>query len=524
MKSAFLKPGRSPLIRFWSVESDPAGQGRIAGATPVAVLDIGSNSVRLVVYERLSRALTILHNEKSASTLGRGVASTGRLAETSMASALKAIRRFALIAKLMNVGDIHVIATSATREAANGPAFARAVEEIIGVPVRVLTGVEEAHYAALGLVSGIPDFTGIAGDLGGGSLELALVADREDRDGETHELGVIRLQDDSAMQPARAAAIARERLAGSRFLSGGHKRFAAIGGTWRALAKLHQAQTQYPLHMVQGYGAPAADILALCDAVVTGNGDKKLLKGLRTISGSRKELLAYGAAVLGEVLRAGAFEEVVFSAQGVREGYLYDLLDEKDKEADPLLQATEEFLLLRSRAPEFASELIAGSDALLAVLGIAESVEDARLRKAVCNISDIAWRAHPDYRGEQAVQAVAFSDMIGVDHPGRAFLARTLAFRYMGFKQKSASAKLLDLAGKGLGQRARLLAAYFRVVYPLAAAMPGILPRTRFLVRNGRLVLELPGDLAFLDGERLRGRQRQLAIEAGLKDGVVEIG
>ena len=512
------------MIRFWSLESDPAGQGRIAGAKPVAVLDIGSNSVRLVVYERLTRALTVLYNEKSASTLGRGVAATGRLADTSMASALKAIRRFAMVCRLTEVGEIVAFATSAVREAENGPDFARAVEDIIGVPVRVLSGAEEAHFAAHGLVSGMPGFKGIVGDLGGGSLELAMVDHGQDTGGETHALGVIRLQDDSQMNPARAAGIVRERFKASKLLTPGkYRSFAAIGGTWRALAKLHQTRCNYPLHMVQDYTVAVADMLPLCDALVAGNTDKKLIKGIETVSGSRKDLLPYGAAVLAEVLRAGQFEEVVFSALGVREGYLYNLLGEADQALDPLLQAAEEISLLRSRAPEFAHDLIAGSTSLLALLGVEESADEDRLRRAACFISDIGWRAHPDYRGEQSIQMIAFSDVVGIDHAGRAFLARTLAFRYMGFKQKSASAKLLELTGPDLGRRARLIAAYFRVAYPLAAAMPGVLPRTRFSLEGKTLVLHLPADLAFLDGDRMRGRQRQLAAEAGLKDGTIVI-
>ncbi len=512
------------MIRFWSVESDPAGQGRLAGTKPVAVIDIGSNSVRLVVYERLSRALTVLYNEKSASTLGRGVAATGRLADTSVASALKAIRRFAMVCRLTDVGEIYPIATSATREAENGPDFSKAVEDIIGVPVRVLTGAEEAHFAALGLVAGMPGFKGVVGDLGGGSLELARVRDGDDTDGETHELGVIRLQDESGMSPSKAAEIARERLKASGLLEAGRRKvFAAVGGTWRALAKLHQTRLNYPLHMVQDYTVSAEDILALCDELISGKGSKKLVKGIDTVSGSRKELLPYGAAVLAEVLRAGKFESVVFSALGVREGYLYGRLDDEQRTVDPLLQAAEEISLLRSRAPEFSHDLISGSAKLFNLIGIEESEDHKPLRVAACFMSDIGWRAHPDYRGEQSIQAVAFSDIVGVSHAGRAFLARTLAFRYMGFKQKSASAKLLELTGPELGARARLLAAYFRVAYPLAAAMPGIVPRTYFAIEGDALVLHLPTDLAFLDGDRMLGRQRQLATEAGFKDGSITV-
>ncbi|WP_196258504.1 Ppx/GppA phosphatase family protein [Pelagibacterium limicola] len=492
----------------------------------MAVLDIGSNSVRLVVYERLARALTVLYNEKSSSALGRGVAQTGMLAEASMAKAIKAIRRFALVARLTEVGQIHAFATSAVRESQNGADFNRAVEQIIGVPVRVLTGAEEAHYAALGVVSGMPDFSGVVGDLGGGSLELAVVRGRRDYFGETHELGVIRLQDDSGMSPAKAAEIVRERLAKSEVIGREDLRtFAAIGGTWRALGKLHQTRRKYPLHMVQDYAVPAAEILPLCDTLVAEAAAKstKKVTGIDSVSSGRKALLPYGAAVLAEVLRAGQFDQVVFSALGVREGYLYALLDEETQDDDPLLAACKEVSLLRSRSPEFAYDLIAGSAELLAIAGIEETPEERRLREAACYISDIGWRAHPDYRGEQSIDMIAFSDIVGIGHPGRAFLAQTIAYRYMGFKQKSASEKLLALAGEPLSKRARLIAAYFRVAYPLAAAMPGIVPRTWFTVNKKTLVLHLPGDLAFLDGERMQGRQRQLAIEAGFGGGAIVV-
>lgn len=512
------------MIRFWSIESDPAGQGRLAGARPVAVLDIGSNSVRLVVYERHARALTVLYNEKSSSTLGRGVAASGRLAEASMAKALKAIQRFALVCKLTEAGEVHVIATSAVREAENGPDFVKAVEAIIPSQVRVLSGPEEAHYAALGVVAGMPEFEGVVGDLGGGSLELAVVTDHRDISGETHALGVIRLQDDTDLNCDKAADIVKERLGQSDILQQeGFETFCAIGGTWRALAKLHHTRRKYPLHMIQDYEAPASDIIALCEEIVAAVKGKKSVAGMDAVSGSRRDLLPFGAAVMAEVLRQGKFQRVVFSALGVREGYLYDLLSETDRNIDPLLQATEEMSLLRSRAPEFATDLIRGSTQLFAAIGIEETAEEERLRKAACYISDIGWRAHPDYRGEQSVDMIAFSGFVGVGHPGRAFLAQTLAFRYMGLKQKSASSKLLDLAGPALTRRARLIGAYFRVAYPMAASMPGIVPRTQFSVQGKTLVLHLPADLAFLDGERLGGRHSQLAAEAGFKDGRIVI-
>ena len=506
------------MNQYWGVDADPTAQGRIHGARPEAVLDIGSNSVRLVVYERQARALTPLYNEKSSCALGRGVAATGKLAYENIDRALTAIQRFALVTKLMNVGRVHVLATSAVRDAANSKAFVEAVEETMGADVRVLSGEEEAHFAALGVIAGMPDFAGIIGDLGGGSLELSAVANGREATGQTHELGVIRLQDDSGGSVTKAATLARQRLKGS-MLSEGHPsgRFCAIGGTWRSIAKMHQVQQKYPLHMVQNYVADAKSMIALCDEVVGAVAAGKPLPHGSEVSSSRRDLVPFGAAVLGEVLKAGRFQHVVFSALGVREGYLYGLLDDEQKATDPLRQAAEDVNILRSRSPAHAADLIDFSRQFLEAIGIVESDEDRRVREVVCLISDIGWRGHPDYRGEQSVDLVAYSALTGIDHPSRAFLAQVLAVRYMGLKHKSVSEELLELAGAEKTARARLIGALFRGAYPMSAAMPGVLPRASFVAHDGILTLDLPSELAFLDGEHLRSRMEQLGNTAGYK-------
>ncbi|HEY0919814.1 exopolyphosphatase [Devosia sp.] len=510
---------------MWGVDADPTAQGRIKGAGPVAVLDIGSNSVRLVVYERHARALTTLYNEKAACALGRGLAATGRLPQDSIERALTAIQRFALVARLMRATKVFVLATSAVREAKNAAAFVEAVTAIIGVDVRVLSGREEAHFAALGAISGMPGFVGVIGDLGGGSLELSAVADGRDSAGETHALGVIRLQDDAGGSVRRAREVVRQRLAHSKLVgSPPGAAFCAIGGTWRSLAKVHQVLRGYPLHMVQHYAVPAPDLLRLCDEIADAVAAGEAMPGGEFVSSSRRDLVPFGAVVLGEVLRAGAFASVTFSALGVREGYLYGLLDRREQALDPLLQAAQDINVLRSRSPAHATDLFDFTSGFLAAIGVREGPDGERLRKAACYLADIGWRGHPDYRGDQSVDLIAYGSLTGVDHPGRAFLAEVLAVRYMGLKHKSANQKLLTLAGPVGSARARLIGAAFRVAYPMSAGMPGVLPRTRFAMEGKTLVLHLPQDLAFLDGEHLRGRLEQLAGVASIKATAVRVG
>jgi len=513
------------LNQYWGVDADPTAQGRLKGALPVAVLDIGSNSVRLVVYERHARALTTLYNEKSPAALGRGVASSGRLAEENMRKALTAIQRFALVTKLMKVGATHILATSAVRDAKNRDEFVAAVEAIMGAEVRVLSGTEEAYFASLGVRAGIPGVSGLVGDLGGGSLELLPMEGETNSTGETHELGVIRLQDDSKLSPAKARQLARSRLKNSVVSArkaGGS--FCAIGGTWRSLAKLHQQLRDYPLHMVQHYTIAASELQKFCEDIVDAVAAGKPMPGADFVSSSRRELVPYGAAVMAEVLRAGRFDSVVFSALGVREGYLYNLLSEERQQLDPLLELAEEMSILRSRSPGHATDLIDFTGRLFETLGIVETPEETRLRKVACYLADIGWRGHPDYRGEQSVDLIAYGALTGVDHPSRAFLAEVLAVRYMGLKHRSISQSLLGLAGPGSSARARLIGAAFRVAYPMSAAMPAILPRTGFSMVEGRLVLHLPDDLAFLAGDHLAGRLDQLAGVAGVKTTCITVG
>ena len=511
------------MNQFWGVDADPSAQGRIKGGHAVAVLDIGSNSVRLVVYERHARALTPLYNEKASCALGRGVAASGRLADDNMKRALTAIKRFALVVRLMKVGTTHVLATSAVRDADNRDAFVAAVEEIIRAPVRVLSGQEEAEYAALGVRAGIPGFAGVVGDLGGGSLELYPMESGGAPAGETHELGVIRLQDDSKSSPLKARSLGKTRLKDSMLATrapGGD--FCAIGGTWRALAKIHQVVRDYPLHMVQHYAVKASEMARFCEEILEAVDAGKPFPGSEAASSSRRELIPYGAAVLAEAIRVGRFDTIVFSALGVREGYLYGLLDRSQQELDPLIEAAEEMSILRSRSPAHAADLYDFASNYFTATSVSEDAEEMRLRRAACLLADIGWRGHPDYRGEQSVDLIAYGSLTGVDHPGRAFLAEVLAVRYMGLKHKSVSQALLNLAGSPANSRARLIGALFRVAYPMSAAMPGVLPRTGFELVGDRLVLQLPGDLAFLAGDHLQSRLDQLAGAAGIaKTGIV---
>jgi exopolyphosphatase/guanosine-5'-triphosphate,3'-diphosphate pyrophosphatase len=487
-----------------------AAPGRLDLGPPVAVIDIGSNSVRLIIYEGLTRSPTPIFNEKVLAGLGREVQSTGLLPEDAVEKALGALRRFRALCDNVAVGTVWVLATAACRDASNGRAFIAEAERICRTKVDVLSGKREAKYSAFGVISGIHRPDGIVGDLGGGSLELVDLHGARIKTGVTLPLGGLALQDISSKSLKKADKFVKKTLAQVPALAAGAGRtFYAVGGTWRALARLHMWQTGYPLHVMHGYVIPAKEALEFSRLV--HRIDPQMLSRIEVVSDARRPLLAYAALVLEHLVRAARPRNVTISALGVREGLLYSLLDPDERTLDPLIAAARALNVLRSRSPRHADELMHWTDAFLASSGIEETAEEGRLRHAACLLADIGWRAHPDYRGEQSLNIVANAAFVGIDHPGRAFLALTVFFRHVGLVDEELSPRLRELASTRMLDRARILGASLRVAFLISAAMPGILPRAPMTVENRRLVLDLDAKLAPLAGDRLFNRLRQLA-------------
>ena len=490
-------------------------QGRLQNREPISIIDIGSNSVRLVVYEGVARAPTVLFNEKMLAGLGKGLVSTGRLDPDAVRRSMEEFRRFRALSEQAGSRELHVIATAAAREADNGADFIRRAEEVLGTEIRVLSGREEAYYSALGVISGFHPADGIVGDLGGGSLELVDVRGETIGDGITLPLGGLRLQDMSKGSILAAGRIARSHLARAALLKqGAGRNFYCVGGTWRNLARLHMHATAYPLHVMHHYQMDVAGSAAFLRRVARGDIDK--MKGIERVSKNRRGLLAYGATVLSHIIATMKPKSIVISALGVREGYLYSLLPDEEKPTDPLIASSEELALLRARSVRHAHELADWTGAAFAAFGVDETEDEARYRRAACLLADIGWRAHPDYRGTQSLNIIAHGAFIGVDHPGRAYIALANLFRHEGLFDDAAAPQIRALASQRYLDRARLLGAILRVVYLFSASMPGVIPKLRWEANDrGGLTLVIPASHAGLMGERPDGRLQQLARMTG---------
>ena len=488
----------------------------MASTKPVAIVDIGSNSVRLVVYQSLSRAPTPIFNEKAMCGLGRGVLTTGRLPEEGVEKAIKALRRYRALCDMMNVSEVEAIATAAARDADNGAAFLGAASKVIGCDIQLLSGRREAELSALGVVSAIHKPDGVVGDLGGGSLELIDVKGEDIGKGVTLPLGGLALMDASRRSTRDAVKIARKSITTAKPLE--HLRgrtFYAVGGTWRSLAKLHMRQRHYPLEVMHNYRiqtGEAADFAELVEYI-----DSEAIEDIDIVSAARRPLLAYGAIVLDEIIRRARPREIVISAAGVREGLIYDRLRPDERAVDPLLYASRELESIFARAPGYGDELISWIDDFMRSGSIDESVEEIRLRHAACLLSDIAWRAHPEYRAQRALNVVTQGPFVSIDHPGRAFLSMAIVLRHEGLEGDDSIAELRSILTTRLFLRARVLGAAMRVAYLLSASMPGVLPRTTMRLAASTLKLTLPAELADLASDRVFNRVKSLGRLLGVE-------
>ena len=478
----------------------------------IAVIDIGSNSIRLVVFDKAARVLRQVFNEKVMCGLGRGFDETGRLNADGVVQALENLPRFAAVARAMGANRIEGFATAAAREASDGPGFLAEVESRCGFTVRLLSGNEEARLSALGVVSGITEADGLVGDLGGGSLELVDVragavgaGDRQT----TLPLGPFRLMREGKPE-AMIQAIDRHLDSVSWIDEARGRALYPVGGTWRTFARIHMNHVNYPLHVIHNYALDARQTADL--AGILARLGRKSLQRLKGASKRRLETLPYGALVLERLLRRVEPKTVVFSAYGVREGVVFDGLTARERDSDPLLLASAD-------PAQHGGRFTADGEVLFGWMaplfdGRAEVVPP-RLRLAASWLSDTAGLDHPDYRGEHAFFKALRMPVVGIDHPGRAFLALALLARYEGNVDAPFAGTAKALLNADQIRSALVTGLALRVAMAVAVGATELLLRTKLVTGADSLVLLVPDDPGF-GGEALRRRLQALGEAIGL--------
>ena len=478
---------------------------------PYAIVDIGSNSVRLVIYDGLGRAPFPRFNEKSLCRLAAGLDETGELAADGFRRTVEALRRFSAIAAAMGVVRIDVLATEATRRASNGPRLVDEIAKETGLRVRILSGAEEASFAALGVISGFFRPTGLVGDMGGGSLEFAEVLD--DRVGErwvSLPLGSLPVQSLLAKDAGRAKSRI-DKLLRQTPPALTDPVFYAVGGSWRALAKVHMATTQSPVQVVHGYTVAARELRAFAKKLWRMP-EEKVAK-LPGLPARRSATLPAAALVMDRVLKRLEPERVVFSALGVREGWLYAQLPVEECYRDPLIEGAQAAGMPQARLADFGPALADWTSNVFP----GEAAAAKRLRIAACALSDIAWRDHGDIRAAEAFRRVLQFPFIGVDHAERAFLAATLHARYAGSANDSLLSPAVDLLTSSERRRALILGRALLLGYRLSGGVPEILRCARLNIDADCIRLEVGRSTRGPDSEVVLSRLELLASAAGIE-------
>ncbi len=474
----------------------------------VGVIDIGSNSLRLVIYDGISRAPMALFNEKVMCALGRGLNVTGRLNPDGVILAQDNIERFVMLARQLGVLRLDILATSAVRDAVDGPAFVADIEARCGVRVAVIDGAREGILAAAGVRAGLPNADGITGDLGGGSVELAETGPNGGAVASL-PLGALRLMETNQDEMATRGMVDRA-IADLAWLERGRGRpFYAVGGTWRALARIHMDQTNYPLHVIQGYELSTQTMEEFLD--VLHRQSRRSLEKVAGISRKRLETVPMAAYVLLRLIRVIQPSSVIFSAYGLREGHLFELLPEDERNRDPLIEGALEMAAANPRFGGGGAELVQWTDPLFP----SESLEERRLRHVAAILSDIGWSDHPDYRDEQVFTRCLRMPLPGLDHAGRIYLATVLHARYGGAQDAAVMLPVRPLVAPSAFVQARAVGAAFRLGYTLTGGAPDLLAKTGVGFEGASVALTIPEHTAIYTGEAVMRRLETLGRSLG---------
>ena len=476
-----------------------------------AIIDIGSNSIRLVVYEGHPRLPAILFNEKVMAGLGRDLADTGGIGQDAMALARTGLARFAAVAHEMDA-KIRTVATAAVRDATNGGDLIHAAADL-GLEVELLSGEQEAIAAGHGVLSAIPDADGIVGDLGGGSLELVRIVAGTVIDRISLPLGVLRV---AAIRAARGKGFARHVAAMIRDAGwsgrGADLPVYLVGGSWRALARLDMHLSGYPLPIIHGYTMSADTVARLVRNIVRMS--KTGLRSVPGMSSARAATLRDGAALLDLLMRDLGSDTAIASSFGLREGLLYGALDRETRALDPLIVAAREEGRVLGRFPEHGDLL----DTWIAPLFIDEPPDLARLRHAACLLADVGWRANPEFRDERGVEIALHGSWVAIDARGRALLAQALYTSLGG--GLATSPTLTGLASATELETARSWGLAIRLGQRFSGGLAGPLQRSTLSIEGDDLRLSLAETDRALYGDPVQRRHATLAATFGLEASV----
>jgi len=472
----------------------------------VGVVDVGSNSVRLVVFDGAARSPAYFYNEKIMCALGAGLSDTGHLNPRGRARALGALRRFQRLAVGMGLSDLTVVATAAVRDASDGPDFCADVQRETGLFVRTIDGREEARLSAQGVLLGWPGSYGLVCDIGGSSMELAEISGGIVGRRETSDLGPLKLQTIKGGKKGRTAHIkaTMERLQNAMGVQ--RDRLFLVGGSWRAICKVDMHRRGYPLQVLHEYRMTPKAVRQTAK-YIAAHENHEALRSACGISSTRMALVPLACEVLVRLVKTFKPKDIAISSYGIREGMLYEQMPQRLRDRDPLVEACRFAEAKDARMPGFGKLLYTFIEPLFKSAPLARK----RLIKAACLLHDVSWRAHPDYRAEVCFDNATRANLGGLKHSERIFLGLALLHRYTNKREGTHFEDLYDLVDDKTKVDAEVLGKAMRFGAMLWMDKDANLGEFRWFPKKKQLELHLAPNAMPLFGEVAEARLNSLA-------------
>ncbi len=481
----------------------------------VGVVDVGSNSVRLVVFDGAARSPAFFYNEKVMAGLGDGMVETGRLSPEGKVRALSAIRRFQILAESMGITPLTAVATAAMREAEDGPEFRREIEAATGLRLFVIDGEEEARLSAQGVLLGWPGAYGLVCDIGGSSMELAELRDGKVGRRVTSQLGPFRLKSIKGGKRALRKHIKDVVTELQETFGAQRDRLFLVGGSWRAIARIDMERRNYPLAVLHEYRMSRKSLLATIDYIAESEiEDLRLRCGLGQ---ARMALVPIAAEVLRALVATFKPHDIAISSYGIREGLLYEQMPQRLRDRDPLIEACRFAEAKDARMPGFGRRLYDF------ILPLFRSTPDERKRiiKAACLLHDVSWRAHPDYRHEVCFDNATRANLGGLDHRERVFLGVCLLHRYKNSRTGSPFEPLFALLSPEELREAEIVGKAMRFGAMLTVQSEDLMGHLDWFPKKKRLEMHLAAGAEGLFGEVTEARFNTLATALGAETRVI---
>ncbi len=471
----------------------------------VGVVDVGSNSVRMVVFDGAARSPAYFYNEKVMCELGAGLSETGHLNPRGRERAMAALQRFQRIAEDLGLPGLHVVATAAVREAKDGPEFCQDVKSKTGLHVAVIDGQEEARLSAQGVMLGWPGAYGLICDIGGSSMELAEIGGGDVGRRVTSALGPLKLRDIKGGRRARKAHIKSTMEELHSQMGQQRDRLFLVGGSWRAFARLDMLRRGYPLNVLHEYRMTTKQVRETIKFIDANDHDK--LRSQAGVSSSRMALIPYAMDVLARLIRTFKPKDIAISSYGIREGLLYEQMSQEQRDRDPLIEASRFSEAKDARLPGMGRTLF---DFVMPLFKSAPATQ-VRLIKAACLLHDVSWRAHPDYRAEVCFDYVTRANLGGLKHSERVFIGLALQHRYRNKREGNRFAPLYELLGEKDQVQAEILGKAMRFGAMLCMDSEAHVGKLRFYPKKRELDLVLPKSVQPLFNEVAESRLNSLA-------------